>query len=213
MFSNEDYQSILHEIKNSICLIGGSLQLIAKQHPEVQDFRYWNETMADISNLTQLFQDISAAKVHTNIQKEIISTKDFLLGLQSELPNLLSEKIHFSFDIQPNLPDAYLDPTGIRHVMINLVKNASEAITDTGFIKIAAFIQEDSLCIRVTDNGCGIAADKMDKIFTPVYSSKSDGMGLGLSITKKIIDSHQGSILCESKLNEGTAFTILLPLQ
>lgn len=212
MFSEEEYQSILHEIKNTVCLMGSSLQLIEKQHPEVKDFRYWDSIMSDFTNLTSLFQEIAAARQFDNIQQATINANDFLAELQTDLPAFFSEKIHCSFEIADNLPDMKLDALRMRHAIFNLLKNAFEAIDTSGQVILSAFVNGDELCIRVEDNGCGMTETELANIFIPTYTSKSNGSGLGLPITKKIIEAHHGQLECVSIPNEGTTFIIHLPI-
>ena len=81
-----------------------------------------------------------------------------------------------------------------------------------GTIKLSLFQNNGAASIRITDSGGGIAPDVMDHIFDPFITTKSEGSGLGLSITKQIITAHHGTITVESQQGEGATFTLMLPL-
>lgn len=212
MFSDQQYQTIIHEIKNCVCLISSSLQLIEKQHPEVIDFRYWNTTMSDISNLTNLFLELSAYRTPEDVTRKAEDLNKFFQNIINNSTTLFPENIRCIFDIESDLPEIKIDSLRLYHAILNLLKNGAEAMDMSGEISLLAFIQDDFLVIQVHDTGCGISEDNIEKIFTPMYTSKSNGTGLGLSITKNVIEAHNGTLKCSSILGEGTTFTILIPI-
>lgn len=211
MFTGDQYEFILHEIKNSVCLIGSSLQLIEKQHPQVKDFRYWKSTMSDILELTQLFQEFSACRTFENIQKETVNMNTFFFEIQNDFSKLLQDGILCRFEIPFTLPEMEIDPLRIRNAILNLLKNAAEALGTDGEITFSANMDGKMLCIQIHDTGCGIPEENLLNIFTPMFTSKKNGTGLGLPISKIIIEAHGGSISCSSTLGQGSTFTILLP--
>jgi signal transduction histidine kinase len=97
--------------------------------------------------------------------------------------------------------------------MSNIVKNAIQAVEDVNApaIKIKAFAEGMHAIIEVKDNGVGIEADVKDNIFTPNFSTKSSGMGIGLAMCKRIIEGFKGEVSFETIINEGTTFYIKLP--
>ena len=97
-------------------------------------------------------------------------------------------------------------------VFNNLLKNATQACSETANPRITVYLTqtENGLKIEIKDNGCGIAKEEMDKIFTPHFTTKSTGSGIGLSLVKQIVENHGGSITFISKQNKGTTFTIFL---
>ena len=110
-----------------------------------------------------------------------------------------------------------LDPKGIRRCLLNLVSNAVDACDDAneGCVEVCTEIPDgDVFCIKISDNGCGIAAEDKEQLFQMFFSTKgSQGTGLGLPVTHKIITEHNGEIAVDSKLGEGTTFTVTLPLR
>jgi PAS domain S-box-containing protein len=113
-----------------------------------------------------------------------------------------------------SIPEVDCYPGRINQAFLNILSNASHAIEKEGKITIETGQKDRSIYIKISDTGCGIPEDKLDKIFDPGFTTKGVGVGtgLGLSITYQIIQDHKGEITVESKVGEGTAFTIMLPL-
>ncbi len=105
-----------------------------------------------------------------------------------------------------------LDPGRIRRLLMNLVGNASEAMTEGGRVRLSAEREDDLLYLVVEDDGPGIAPDMLERIFEPFVTNKPGGSGLGLAIVRRIVDGHRGHIEAFSGPGDGTRFTIVLPL-
>lgn len=115
----------------------------------------------------------------------------------------------------PAGPELMIDPVGIRRAVLNLVSNAIDACPEdgSGVVSLRTESQTGDLCIRVSDNGCGIAAEDMAKLFREFFSTKGfRGTGLGLPVSHQIVCQHGGRIEVQSEVGEGTVFTIHLPL-
>src|SRR5690606_31938747 len=107
----------------------------------------------------------------------------------------------------------YADEKRIKQVTINLVKNAVEAMEQQGNIYIYIFRKDQFGVISIKDEGKGIPEELMGKIGKPFFTTKNNGNGLGLMMCYKIVEEHNGTIEVESKLGEGTTFTVRLPLK
>jgi two-component system sensor histidine kinase HydH len=105
-----------------------------------------------------------------------------------------------------------VDENLLRQALLNIIINAQEAMPEGGELRLATGIQGDDAAIAISDTGVGIAAEDRDRILKPFFSTKPGGNGLGLSITQRIIHEHHGSICIESGPEQGTTFTIGLPL-
>ena len=125
--------------------------------------------------------------------------------------------VEMVLDLQPDLGEVVLDPQGVYRCILNLVGNAVDASDkDEGAVKLGtrARLEDGMLDITVADNGCGISEDDLKQLFKVFFSTKgSNGTGLGLAVTQKIIKEHGGDIQVESELSVGTQFTITLPLK
>jgi nitrogen-specific signal transduction histidine kinase len=108
------------------------------------------------------------------------------------------------------------DADKLRQVFSNIIDNAIDAMESvTGERRLEFAIQNNGAgmaAVRIRDNGCGIADDKIAKIFNPFYTSKTNGTGLGLGVAKKVIDSHRGTIEVHSQVGHGTEFVLAIPL-
>ena len=122
--------------------------------------------------------------------------------------------VDFATDIPEDLPDLLLDPEQMKLVFINLLKNAIEVMDEGGTITITARTLEDSGTVRidVADNGPGIPAEDLSRLFEPYFTRKSKGGGLGLAIVERIIADHRGSIRVELNQPRGARFIIELPM-
>jgi signal transduction histidine kinase len=108
-----------------------------------------------------------------------------------------------------------LDENQIEQVFINLLLNAIHAVEENGRVTIQTAVDSENnkVQVEITDNGCGIAADDIKKIFEPFYSTKAKGTGLGLAVSYGIVKNHQGDIRVYSVPGKITRFTIELPIQ
>ncbi len=115
-------------------------------------------------------------------------------------------------DNTQSFPTIWVDASKMERVFINLIKNAVEAMPDGGKLEIVSRKNEDSVEFTFADNGCGMSKEVLAKVFTPLFTTKAQGMGLGLPICKRIIEAHGGKIAVESTQNKGTKFTFTLPI-
>ncbi|MGN0359961.1 MAG: sensor histidine kinase [Hominisplanchenecus sp.] len=203
---------ISHEVRNPITLINSSLQLIEKQHPEVRDFLFWEDTMRDMKYLLRLLEELSNYNNSEKTNPKLLDAGRWLTEVYSSLSSLSSESFRFSFRLPEDLPAFYADPIKLRQAISNLIRNGFEALEGDGEVTLSASADEQWMRIRIADTGCGIPEEYMDTLFQPFVTHKQDGTGLGLSITKRIIEAHKGKLLIETIPEKGTAFTILLPL-
>jgi two-component system sensor kinase FixL len=117
-------------------------------------------------------------------------------------------------NIGPDVPDVFIDRIQIQQVMVNLVRNAVEAVggQDRPIIRIEARCEGDNyVLISVCDNGAGISSEIKDRLFEPFATSKQEGMGMGLSICRTIVEAHGGRIWVESGKGE-TTFSFRIPV-
>jgi signal transduction histidine kinase len=140
--------------------------------------------------------------------------------LCNEVINLVSEQAHkqnVEVKVKPdeNLPKLKLDSIGLRRCLLNLVANAVDACAQKkGKVTLSVDGHSDqSLCIRIADTGSGMSPETLQKLFTVFFSTKGNrGTGLGLSVSKKIIEEHGGQLQVDSVLDQGTTFMIILPI-
>jgi signal transduction histidine kinase len=132
-----------------------------------------------------------------------------LVGHHAEMKHITLDK-----DDMPSLPPVLADLGQIQQVLVNLVVNAIQATSDGGVVTISTSPGENGLVkIAVQDNGCGIAPENLDRLFTPFFTTKEEtkGVGLGLAVSYGIIERHGGRIEIQSELGKGSKFTVYLP--
>lgn len=201
-----------HEIRNPIALINSELQMLASSHPEITAYEGWEDIMDNLEYVKELLNDLSN---YNNAGKTVLQDTflpDYLNGIMSSVrPTLDYLGISLETDISPALPVLPLDRVKIRQALLNLLRNAQEAISRSdGKITVRAFPLQGRVCILIEDNGCGMNAEQSEHIFTPFITFKSDGSGLGLAVTREIIEAHNGHIEVSSTPGQGTVFRILL---
>ena len=210
---------LAHEIRNSFAAVVGFANLIKKAVTSdadtariVENLR--NEATA-AENLLSRFLNFARPLY---LQPEMITVDEVIkFDLYSVAPSL-SENINIVYRINDNIPPIYADPALMRQALSNLLINACDAIPEGGDIIVEARLEEkriegrhDELLISIIDTGEGIDPEIKSKLFTPFFSTKTEGTGLGLALVKKIVIMHQGRIEVQSKPGKGTRFTVRLP--
>lgn len=135
-------------------------------------------------------------------------------GLFDDLRGLFpSGKISYTYTIRPIGLRLYADRTLIEQVLINLLKNASEACSDRSFpeVCVTAFLRDGMPVITIEDNGSGIVPEALDKVFVPFFTTKQGGSGIGLSVCRQIMNRHGAHISVVSDEEKGTVFTLQFP--
>jgi two-component system, NtrC family, sensor kinase len=137
--------------------------------------------------------------------------------LMDSMLNIVHNEIKYKAELKQdygNVPLIVCNPQKIGQVFVNILMNAAQAIKDKGTIVVKTYIKGEYVGVDITDTGCGIAPDNITKIFDPLFTTKAPGagVGLGLSISYDIVRKHHGTISFNSKLGEGTTFTVMLPL-
>jgi signal transduction histidine kinase len=158
-------------------------------------------------NLLEHFRSLSRREKF-NFQPTTLTA---LVGeaIEIELPRYAEQGIQVECSFAADLPAVIVDIDKMKQVVLNLTKNAAEAIAGGGKISIKGFAAEDKIMLEVSDTGTGIPP-RID-IFQPFFTTKPEGTGIGLAVVQQIISSHGGSITYHSEHGKGTTFVIALP--
>lgn len=159
--------------------------------------------------ISQFLQAIrpSVPKLQPTSLNEIIRASLDLLG-----PELKNRHLHVEEKLAARLPLAPMDPTQIQQVLVNLIKNAMQAMTKGGTLRLTTGEGASGVWFSVDDTGGGIPQEQINRIFEPFYTTKAKGTGLGLMIVQRIVREHGGRVELESRVDEGTQFRVWLPL-
>ena len=210
-------KQVAHEIKNPLTPIKLSVQLLQKAYDEkdpdweIRLKRFTHTLIQQIDTLAAIateFSDFAKMPQAKNKQVDLGSVIHTAIVTFGEMPGI---SIHF------NEPDSHFytwgDEKQLLRVFNNLIKNAIQAIPNSrkGKIQIGIDRQQAEIHVSITDNGTGIGAAESEKIFSPNFTTKSGGSGLGLSIVQKIISQAGGRIWFDSRGDEGTTFNLTLP--
>ena len=216
--TKKEFQSMLstfsHEIRNPLALITSEMQMLLDSQPQLCFNEHWDNIMENLNYIRELLDELSRYQNASHISLVQTDLSICLDRITSSFrPALDYLGISFETDIPRDLPQISLDQTKIRQALFNLLRNAQEAIQHAhGKIQIAASAVSDGIQITVHDNGCGMTAQQTEQIFFPFVTYKPGGTGLGLAVTRQIIEAHHGTLRVESVPGEGTTFYILLPL-
>lgn len=213
-------QQVAHEIKNPLTPMKLNIQHLERQLAS-GDYTI-DELKEKIKSITQnLIVQIQSlnniASDFSKFSKPI--TQEFTAvnidKLVQSVADLYKNDEKITITAKCNASPAVVDGAQdeLRRVIINLVKNAREALSQGGRIEIKTYNRQDSIFVEIEDNGEGISEEDKPKIFVPNFSTKSSGTGLGLAICKKVIEAHEGSISFASIKGKGTTFVIKLPIK
>ncbi len=204
---------ISHEIRNPLTLISSSLQLMEQTHPEVRDFSNWDQTMQDLNFLCQLLSELSAYNNGSTLRYQVFSLQKLLRSVAVSFAiSLENASVSFRSSIDPAIKDYAGDQIKLREVLLNLLKNAWESQADEIVLSASSGCDTSGIQISIRDNGCGIEQDQLDQIFQAFHTTKQEGTGLGLSLSKRIIEAHHGTLTVTSAPGKGSTFTVFLPL-
>lgn len=205
---------IVHEIKNPLMIIGGFAQQLLKAQALDDKGRQKLAIIAEeVNRLESLMGEMRDYSRPPNLQRQTGRLETLLQEVVNLYTDALKEK-QIELILTPNepLPPFNLDFQQMKQVLVNLVKNASEAMPEGGTITITVTRQAPHLKVAVADNGEGMTPDVVANIFTPYFTTKSKGSGLGLAISRNIVRAHKGDLEAESQPGKGSVFIISLPL-
>lgn len=205
---------LTHEIKNPIAVCKGYLEMVNIENKE--KLKKYLPIIKDEINRTLLVINDFSDYGKLQIDKEEVDLEMLLDDIKETLEPLLKEKkVKANFIIKEEELYAELDYNRMKQVLINLIKNATEAKDDERQLKITTTIKKvkEEIQIKVEDTGIGISKENLEKIDKIFYTTKEHGTGIGVALSKEIVERHKGSIIYQSTLGKGTKVTILLPIK
>jgi PAS domain S-box-containing protein len=205
-------RTIAHEVRNPLTNLSLALDQLRREVPEDGD-------------AAQLYADIierNANRIEQLVGEMLRSSKPRELNLQlSAVKELVDDTIKLAIDriklnqiglqvnVEADLPKLLVDPEKIQVALLNIIVNATESITsDSGQLNVSAFKNGRVITIAISDNGKGIENDDLGRVFDPFFTNKKSGMGLGLTSTKNILNSHCATIDIESWHGQGTTVSV-----
>lgn len=219
---------IAHELRNSMGTIMGYVKILSKKYQEDGSSKEILSTItSEINSMDLIIKEL------LNYGKPVslsLSKIDLIKIIRTAIDSAIERFPDIKLEVNVNTPDymqTYLDEVLIRQALQNVIQNAVEAMPDGGVLKVVAkdYRSESFLTLSdgihselregveifISDNGAGISAENLDKIFLPFYTTKPRGTGMGLALVHKIILTHGGNIKVDSREGTGTTFRIYLP--
>ena len=215
---------VAHEMRNPLTTIRGYLQALPDFKDDAGFIDEFSENLIrEIDRLTRLTNDMldMVKPISNDLQTADIG------ALVSDVLDFLSERareagVTYTLERDPRGSPAAVDPDRVRQIFINLIVNAIEAVGEGGRITVSLErndeqVDETGRCrtfatATVADDGPGVPADHIDRLFDPFFTTKSAGTGLGLALSSRIAEEHEGFLRVDSEEGEGTTFYLLLPL-
>ena len=213
---------VAHEIRNPLGSISLNLDLVER---ELSVFANSNgssanecrvllhEMRSQVSRIRQVLQEYLRFARMPQSARAAVSLKGFLEEKLNFLQPLLDQKhVDLRRTLDPNLPPVCVDAEQLWEAVLNLIRNALDAMPDGGNLTVTAQRHGAEALISVSDNGRGMTEEEARHLFVPFFTTKSDGTGLGLAYTQRVINEHGGRIDCATARGKGSTFSIQLPL-
>ncbi|WP_028573547.1 sensor histidine kinase [Desulfonatronovibrio hydrogenovorans] len=203
-----------HEIKNPLILMSGFaaqvMRTLPQDDPNREKLRIISDEAKRLEKMLNQVRDFTRPqqlKKKTGDINQLI--RETVRLVSTELDSL---KIECRLNLSPDVPPMDFDQHQMKQVFLNLLKNAWEAMPGGGWITITTSVERSRVLVCIEDTGVGISKDKLKKIFSPFFTTKDKGTGLGLAVIYRIIHDHNGDIRVDSRLNTGSTFTLYLPV-
>jgi two-component system, sporulation sensor kinase D len=205
--------STAHEIKNPLTGIKGLITLLSEESPDSKSQFYFKVIQIELDRINAIVSELLVLGKPT--ANRLVSCNPNKIVAEIE-PIIISESNYLNVQVTIRYSQEEISISCVidqlKQVILNLVKNALHAMKNGGQLVISIEKLFDTCVIMVEDNGDGMSKEMLKQVFTPFFTMKKDGSGLGLTVCKRIIDSYRGDIRIESEVGKGTKVEIILPL-
>lgn len=215
---------LAHEVKNPLGGIKGAAQLMEREfEPGSEMLDYTRVMIRETDRIDHIIRELLELASPRGLKLAPVNLHKILgdlLLLQKQ--SVSGGEVVFIQNFDPSIPDIMADEEMLARLFLNLIRNAIDAMDENGRLTVSSRVLSDyrmanerhsrMVAIEVSDDGPGIPAEDLENIWTPFFTTKSGGTGLGLTICHKIVSEHRGMIKAESEAGRGTKFTVLLPL-
>ncbi|MEH7120208.1 PAS domain S-box protein [Neobacillus vireti] len=203
---------VAHEIRNPLTSMKGYAEFLQLDEKDPERMEFLNIILDEIERVNTIVEDfmvLAKPKAVELVEKNVVPViRDVVSLLEFEARK---KAVRLSFDCNQEIIQIECDENRLKQVFLNFIKNGIEAMPNGGDLQVKTVIHENNVQISIQDSGVGIPKEKLKKLGEPFYTTKKNGNGLGLMVSFKIIESHNGKVFVESELNKGTTFNILLP--
>jgi signal transduction histidine kinase len=198
---------VTHEIRNPLTVIRSETDRLANRERDLQALRQYRElVLKHVDRIAGIVQRMLSMAKERPSQHE--ADVDLNVIINSSLQLVTISRISLKKELK-KVPLVKGDPVGIEEIFVNLIQNAIEAMKEGGTLTLRTYAENGRAVAEVSDTGKGIPAEIREKIFDPFFSTRHEGVGLGLSIAYRIIREHGGDIKVTSEEGKGTTFKVL----
>lgn len=210
---------IVHEIRNPLTSVSALVNLVPRQHKDQEFLEMFNDLVpAELDRVNSLMEDLLEFSRNKPLKKKEVNLKE-LLEERIRLLEVKASQENVNFILDAESIFAYVDEYKLSQVLQNLMQNAVQSMPSGGNVNVCVkkeYIDDDDYekrmaCISVSDTGMGMSDLTRDSLFKPFFTTKDNGTGLGLAVSKKIIEEHGGIISVKSKEGIGTTFSVYVP--
>ncbi len=204
---------IAHEMKNPLASIGGVARFIQRHTQEEKYKKHLETIVKETLRLEQiLFQIFDFIQCPTITPKKIHLNHLLHSCLQTLHSQMEKSNITLVTDFSPDLSEMDLDEDRIKEAVLNICRNAIDAMPSGGRLRVCTGVDRKEVRVEISDTGVGMVPEHLEKARQPFFTTKTYGIGLGLTLAEKIVNMHQGKINLSGKLGSGVCVTISLPL-
>ncbi len=200
-----------HELRNPLAVINNALYMLRlqKNSKDKVTREYLDIIDQEVAASNKIITDLlTFARVKPSNQSPT-DMHALLDPILKKFPP--TENVSVKINLAQNLPHIWVDSQQIEQVLANLITNAYQAMPEGGSLEINAKTTGNALQLDIKDSGVGIPPENLEKIFEPLFSTKTKGIGLGLTVSKMLTELNNGRIKVASQVGKGTTFTLFLP--
>jgi len=214
-----------HELRNPLGVISNAAYYLKIVLPDADETtrEYLGIISSEVRDAEKIVSDLLDFSRTKMPEREEIAISELVAQVLERRP--APEGVEVSTRIPPDLPPVFADSRQMGQVLLNLVANAHQAMPEGGNLTISAACRGDSggrcrgdpgdrpqwVSVSIADTGCGIPEENMEKIFEPLFTTRAKGIGLGLAVSKNLVEANRGSVEVESQEGQGSTFTVILP--
>jgi len=208
---------ISHEIRNPLASIRGTAEILQDiTTPQEKRQEFAKLMLHEVDRLTRVVENYLRLARFQRLNREKANMKEILSRMLQIVESQMKRKnITISTEFAPDLPELDLDVSQIEQALLNLLLNSAAAMPDGGTLSLASYLRKSDgaggVVVEVKDTGAGIAPEHLSRVFEPFFTTRQDGTGLGLSMVKRIVKAHGGSVEVSSEVGHGTCVTLFLP--
>ena len=201
-----------HELRNPLGVISNAVYFLQMTLADADETtrEYLEMIFSEVRNAERIVSGLLDFARTRPPARERVAVSDLVSQALEKCPP--PEDVQVTIEIDPDLPRVLVDPRQIEQVLVNLVTNAYQAMSGEGHLAIHADAGEGRVALSIADTGCGIPRKDLEQVFEPLFTTKARGIGLGLAISKSLMEANGGSIEVESEVGRGSIFTVRLPL-